>query len=144
MNKLTEKIFDCVPYGNFTSQEVANLFPGSRDRRFGLVKRAIASGEIIHIRRGLYCLAPKYRKESINLHALAQQIELTTRALIAAHPGLDGDDAPYWALPATTQLKNTRRLIRHAADLAKNLQRHIAKITLSTAEEEHGFDDLPF
>ena len=74
MNRLTEKIFACVPYGNFTSQEVANFFPGSKDRRFGLVKRAIANGEIIHIRRGLYSLAPKYRKESINLNALAQHI----------------------------------------------------------------------
>lgn len=74
MNRLTEKIFECIPYGNFTSLDVANLFPGSEDRRFGLVKRAIANGEIIHIRRGLYCIAPKYQKVSINLHALAQHI----------------------------------------------------------------------
>ena len=74
MNELTEKIFECVPYGDFTSHEVANLFPESEDRRFGLVKRAIANGEIIHIRRGLYCIAPKYQKKSINLHALAQHV----------------------------------------------------------------------
>jgi len=74
MNKLTEKIFECVPYGDFTSQDVANLFPGSEDQRFGLVKRAIANGEIIHIRRGLYCIAPKFQKGSINLYALAQHI----------------------------------------------------------------------
>ena len=74
MNKLTEKIFECVPYGAFTSQDVANLFPGSEDQRFGLVKRAISNGEIIHIRRGLYCIAPKFQKESINLYALAQHI----------------------------------------------------------------------
>jgi len=74
MNKLTEKIFECVPYGAFTSQDVANLFPGSEDQRFGLVKRAIANGEIIHIRRGLYCIAPKFQKGSINLYALAQHI----------------------------------------------------------------------
>lgn len=74
MNTLTEKVFECVPYGDFTSQDVANLFPGSKDRRYGLVKRAIADGEIIHIRRGLYCLAPKYQKKSINLYALAQRV----------------------------------------------------------------------
>lgn len=74
MNKLTEKIFECVPYGDFTSRDVANLFPGSEDQRFGLVKRAITNGEIIHIRRGLYCIAPKFQKGSINLYALAQHI----------------------------------------------------------------------
>jgi predicted transcriptional regulator of viral defense system len=74
MNKLTENIFETAPYGYFTSQEVATLFPGSEDKRYGLVKRAIAGGEIVHIRRGLYCLAPKYQKKSINLYALAQHI----------------------------------------------------------------------
>jgi predicted transcriptional regulator of viral defense system len=48
--------------------------PGSEDRRYGLVKRAIANGEIIHTRRGLYCLAPKYQKKTINLYALAQHV----------------------------------------------------------------------
>ena len=74
MNKLTEKIFENAPYGYFTSQDVATLFPGSEDKRYGLVKRAIAGGEIINIRRGLYCLASKYQKKSINLYALAQHI----------------------------------------------------------------------
>jgi predicted transcriptional regulator of viral defense system len=74
MNKLTEKIFENAPYGYFTSQDVATMFPGSEDRRYSLVKRAIASGEIIHIRRGLYCLAPKYQKKKVNLYALGQHI----------------------------------------------------------------------
>lgn len=74
MNKLTEHVLSYLPHSQFTSQEVAALFPGSEDRRYGLVKRAIASGEIIHIRRGLYCLAPKYRKRGINIYALAQYV----------------------------------------------------------------------
>jgi predicted transcriptional regulator of viral defense system len=74
MKKLTEKIFENVQYGNFTTQDVATLFPGSENRRYGLIKRAIASGEIIHIRKGLYCLAPKYQKKNINLYALAQHV----------------------------------------------------------------------
>ncbi|MCX5636899.1 MAG: hypothetical protein NTX52_04295 [Planctomycetota bacterium] len=48
MNKLTEKIFENAPYGYFTSQDVATLFPESEDKRYGLVKRAIAGGEILH------------------------------------------------------------------------------------------------
>jgi predicted transcriptional regulator of viral defense system len=74
MNKLTEKIFENAPYGYFTSQDVATLFPESQDKRYGLVKRAIAGGQIIHIRRGLYCLALKYQKKKLNLYALAQHI----------------------------------------------------------------------
>lgn len=75
MKKLTEKIFENVPYSNFTSQDVATLFPGSENREYGLIKRAIASGEIIHIRRGLYCLAPKYQNKNVNLYALAQHVD---------------------------------------------------------------------
>ena len=74
MNKLTEKVFECVPRSDFTGLEVAALFPGSKDRRSGLVKRAIASGEIIHIRRGMYCLDSKYRKHPVSLYSLSQRI----------------------------------------------------------------------
>jgi len=74
MNKLTEKIFENAPYGYFTSQEAATLFPDSEDKRYGLVKRAIAGGQITHIRRGLYCLAPKYQKKKLNLYALAEHL----------------------------------------------------------------------
>lgn len=74
MNKVPERVFESLPWSQFTSQDLATLFPGSGHRRYGLVKRAIASSEIIHIRRGLYCLAPKYQKKSMNLYALAQLV----------------------------------------------------------------------
>src|SRR3990172_882516 len=74
MNKLTERIFESMPACPFASHDVATLFPASEDRRYGLVKRAIAHGEIIHIRRGLYCLAPKYQRRSVNLYALAEHV----------------------------------------------------------------------
>jgi hypothetical protein len=74
MNKVLERVFERLPWSQFTTQDLAVLFPGSEDRRYGLVKRALASGEIIRIRRGLYCLAPKYQKKSVNLYALAQHV----------------------------------------------------------------------
>jgi hypothetical protein len=74
MNKLTDKLFEVAPHGWFTSLDAAALMPGSEDRRYGLVKRAISSGEIIHIRRGLYCLSPKYQRRKINLNTLAQLV----------------------------------------------------------------------
>ena len=74
MNKVPERVFELLPWPQFTTQELAALFPGSEDRRYGLAKRALASGEIIRIRRGLYCLAPKYQKKGINLYTLAQLV----------------------------------------------------------------------
>ena len=59
---------------NCLEYKPTTLFPGSNDRRYGLVRRALASGEIIHIRRGLYCLARKYQKKGLNLFALAQHV----------------------------------------------------------------------
>lgn len=74
MNKVPERVFSLLPWSQFTSQDLATLFPGSEDRRYGLVKRALASGETIRIRRGLYCLAPQYQKRSVNHYALAQHV----------------------------------------------------------------------
>jgi hypothetical protein len=39
-----------------------------------LVKRAIADGDIIHIKRGLYTLSPLYRKGILNPYSVAQII----------------------------------------------------------------------
>jgi len=50
------------------------MLPGSDNSRQALIKRAIAQGDIIHIRRGLYCLAPEYRKKPINIFSIAQQV----------------------------------------------------------------------
>ncbi len=58
----------------FSSGELAIWQPGSDDSRYGQVKRAIASGEIEGIRRGLYILGPKHRRTSPHLFALAQHI----------------------------------------------------------------------
>ena len=74
MNRLTDKIFENSPTSYFRNQDVSALFPESENARYALVKRAIANGEVIHIRRGMYCLAPKYQKKSVNLYALAHHI----------------------------------------------------------------------
>ncbi|MDA3941629.1 MAG: hypothetical protein PF693_20360 [Spirochaetia bacterium] len=58
----------------FTIQDFAEVIPGSDNRLYSLIKRAIAKGEIIHLRRGLYCLPKKYLKKHINLYAVAQHI----------------------------------------------------------------------
>jgi len=73
MNKLTERFFQS-PAGVFTQPEVAVALDGSAFSRHGLVKRALAHREILNIRRGLYCLAPRYQKKPVSVYALAQRV----------------------------------------------------------------------
>jgi hypothetical protein len=74
MDKLTEKILYSVPQDIFTDQDLVNLIGESADSRYGLVKRARANQGIIRVKRGLYCLAPQYRRRPVNLYQVAQYI----------------------------------------------------------------------
>ncbi len=73
MNRLTEH-FLSAPGGIFTITDVHNAIDGSDFSRHALIKRALADGEILSIRRGLYCLAPKYNRVPVNPYALSQRI----------------------------------------------------------------------
>jgi predicted transcriptional regulator of viral defense system len=73
MNRLTEKFFR-APTGVFTLADVAVSVDGSDFSRHGLIKRAMSAGEILKIRRGLYCLAPEFQKKPISVYGLAQRI----------------------------------------------------------------------
>jgi len=72
MNNLTKMVIQHVPNPVFTVPELAVLEAGSDNIRHAKVKRAIADGDLIHIRRGLYALSPLYRKTTIHPFALAQ------------------------------------------------------------------------
>jgi predicted transcriptional regulator of viral defense system len=74
MNKLTKKLIEFSPSGVFSGQDLATLLPGGDNKRQALIKRAIASGDLIHIRRGLYCLSPMYQKITQSPFAVAQHI----------------------------------------------------------------------
>jgi hypothetical protein len=73
MNRLTKYFFDSA-VNIFTSADAASAVNGSDSSRYGLVKRAMAEGEIVQIRRGLYCLAEHYRKKPLNIFSMAQRI----------------------------------------------------------------------
>lgn len=72
MSKFIENIKAQIPNDFFTDAELMRILPKSVDSRYGLVKRAIASGDIIHIRRGLYALSKKHQRAGIDLFGLAQ------------------------------------------------------------------------
>lgn len=73
MNRLTDQFFR-VPTELFTQADVATLIDGTDFSRHGLIKRAISAGEILNIRRGLYCLAPEFQKKPVSVYALAERI----------------------------------------------------------------------
>ncbi len=70
---MTELFFE-VPDGIFTHAQVEALLEASRHSRQGLIKRALARGEILQIKRGLYSLAPRYLRHPLNSFVLAQHV----------------------------------------------------------------------
>ena len=73
MNRLTEQFFK-APTAVFTQSDVTALVGGTDFSRHGLIKRAMSAGEILNIRRGLYCLAPEFQKKPVSVYSLAQRI----------------------------------------------------------------------
>lgn len=74
MSNIVLQIRQQLPMDVFTDTEVAALVGGTPDRRYGLVKRAIASGDLIQLRRGVYCLGKTYQREPLDQFELAQKI----------------------------------------------------------------------
>jgi hypothetical protein len=64
MKTLTEAVFKLSPPGGIFNETVlGNLFPDrSRGARELLLNRALHAGEIVRLKRGMYLLAPEYRK----------------------------------------------------------------------------------
>lgn len=58
----------------FTDEQARLLLGGSKDSRYGILKRAIATGDLIHLRRGLYLLAPQLSRQPAHPFEIAQQI----------------------------------------------------------------------
>lgn len=74
MNLLTEKAFEECRTGIFTYSDALIWLGGTRNAVRSKIMRAIANEEILHIRRGLYCLANKYNKVGVSRNMLANLI----------------------------------------------------------------------
>jgi len=72
MTTLTQTVFENIPNPFFTMYELKNLFPGTESSLYARVNRALGANEIVQVRRGLYVLAPKFRKIPLNARALSQ------------------------------------------------------------------------
>lgn len=56
MTKQLEKILRNHPRTYLTDAELEALLPGTANSRYGIVKRMLAQGKLLHLRRGLYCI----------------------------------------------------------------------------------------
>ena len=54
--------------------QLSRVVGGSEGRRYGLVNRAVKSGELLRLQRGLYMLADRYRTQGNHPFALAQAL----------------------------------------------------------------------
>lgn len=57
-----------------SSKQLDRLLGGSDARRYGMVNRALKSGELLKVRRGLYVLSHENRRTPVQSFALAQQM----------------------------------------------------------------------
>jgi predicted transcriptional regulator of viral defense system len=75
MKSLTEMILDQGLADRFIrASTLERLIEGSPERRYGLVNRAIKSGELVRLQRGLYVLADRYRMHPCHSFAVAQAL----------------------------------------------------------------------
>lgn len=74
MNHLIDQVLQHIPGDFFTIQELARLLPGTPDSRYARIKRALAAGDLVRIKRGLYVPAPRFRKRNLNPYSLSQYI----------------------------------------------------------------------
>lgn len=74
MSRFIEELRDKIPCDIFTDVELTRALPLSPNSRYGLVKRAIARGDIIHVCRGLYAFAKRHQRTGLSLFEVAQSI----------------------------------------------------------------------
>ena len=55
-------------------RQLARMLGGSDERRYGQVNRALKTGELLRVKRGLYVLTDKLREYPVHPFALAQQL----------------------------------------------------------------------
>lgn len=75
MTPLTELIIESGDANHvLAAGQLARMLGGSDERRYGQVNRALKTGELLRVKRGLYVLADKYRDFPVHPFALAQQL----------------------------------------------------------------------
>lgn len=74
MKTLTEQVLTRLQKPFFTRTELDVWIKGNDNRRDALLRRAMAAGEVVRIRRGLYILSPQYQRQKPDPFTLAQHV----------------------------------------------------------------------
>jgi predicted transcriptional regulator of viral defense system len=74
MLHLAEILREKLPSDVFSDTEIAGILQVTPDARQGLVKRAMARGDIIQLRRGVYCFGRRFQHATLNLFELASRM----------------------------------------------------------------------
>lgn len=74
MNLLAEKAYQYAKNGVFTYSDALIWLGGTRNSVRSKIVRAVDSGDILSIRRGLYCLSQKWLPSGMSRHLLANLI----------------------------------------------------------------------
>ncbi|MDP8213241.1 MAG: hypothetical protein P9X22_08155 [Candidatus Zapsychrus exili] len=72
MNKIVKRILNELKRDVFVDSDVTTLLNDSNDTKYSLMKRAISSGDVIRLKRGVYCLSKEYQRYGINLWHISQ------------------------------------------------------------------------
>ena len=62
------------------ASQLNRLITGNPERRYGLVNRALKSGELLRLQRGLYVLADRYKHHDARLRFPAYAVDARKRA----------------------------------------------------------------
>ncbi len=63
-----------APHYCISDTELSAILNESTHSRYSWAKRAIAQGDLVHLRRGIYLLGEKHRRHPLQLFVLAQKI----------------------------------------------------------------------
>lgn len=83
--------------------------------------------------------------EIVILRALELETKLAVRALIAAHPELEGHEVPYWAGEPSGSRAIARKIVTGAIRLQTAIEAYLRAVEAERLSETPDFDDeLPF
>ncbi|MFA5446862.1 MAG: hypothetical protein WC233_01135 [Sphaerochaeta sp.] len=74
MNRLVRALLEKDTLPLFTIEDIIQAVDGSDNARYGLVKRAMAKGDLVRIKRGLYVLNPRYQKKRVSVFTVSHMI----------------------------------------------------------------------
>ena len=74
MNRLVATLLASSRLPLFTTADIVHAVAGSDDVRYALVKRALADGDLIRIKRALYTLPHRYRKVEVSAYTISSMI----------------------------------------------------------------------